>query len=284
MRLFAMTALVMVAFAVNSVLNRAALATEQIDPVSFALIRTLAGALTLVLLVLARDRVLALRGPLRLAGGLSLSVYMLAFSVAYVSIETGVGALILFGGAQVTMFLGAVLLREPVPIGRWVGAGLALVGLIWLLLPGARLAVSVPHGLLMLAAALGWGIYSLVGQRAGEPLRATAANFLVASGVCILATGALLSTLGPATAAGLGLAVLSGAVTSAMAYALWYMVLPQLSASTAGLSFVTVPVIALAGGVLFLGEAVSLRMALASALVLGGVALGVLWRGRPRAA
>ncbi len=280
MRLLLLTSLVMVAFAANSVLNRAALAGGEIGPLDFAVIRVASGALALALLVLWRDRRLSLLGPHRVAGVLSLSLYMLAFSVAYVALDAGVGALILFGGVQVTMFAGAVLAREAMPARRWLGAAVAFAGLVWLLWPGRGAAGSPLHGGLMVMAALGWGIYSLAGRHSGEPLRATAANFVLAAPLCgfvLLVAPMRLDAL-PATPFGIGLAVVSGVVTSAMGYALWYSVLPRLAASIAAVAQLTVPVIALAGGVAFLGESVTAKLVAASVLVLGGVALSVAAR------
>lgn len=278
MRLVVLTSLVMLAFAANSVLNRAALLAPEIDALSFAWIRTASGALALLVLVAVKERGLPLAGPLRPLGALSLAVYMLGFSLAYVAIDTGVGALILFGGAQATMFIGARVMGEHVPPARWIGAGVALVGLAWLCWPSESFALSPVHAALMVAAAFAWGVYSLVGRRAGPPLRASAANFLLAAPLCIIVAFAMPVQLDGAetTARGITLALLSGVVTSAMANAVWYAVLPHLKASVAGLAMVTVPVIALVGGVVFLGEAVSLRLVLASVLVLSGVALGVL--------
>ncbi|MDJ0824502.1 MAG: DMT family transporter [Rhodobacter sp.] len=277
MRLGVLTALVMVAFAANSVLNRMALAAGEIDALLFAVYRVGSGAVALAVLVLLRDRGLALRGPWRVTGVLSLSLYMLAFSVAYVVLDAGVGALILFGGVQVTMFAGAVLAGERVPMLRWAGAGVALGGLAWLLWPGSGASASVLHAGLMLAAALGWGVYSLAGRRSGEPLKATAANFVLAAPVCLVVLWALPVSpeAVPATPRGIVLALISGVVTSALGYALWYSVLPRLAASVAAVAQLTVPVIALAGGVVLLGEAVTWSVLAASALVLGGVALGV---------
>lgn len=281
-RLILLTALVMLAFAANSVLNRAALAGGHIDPLAFAWIRVTSGAVALAVLVVLRDRRLSLAGPHRVAGVLSLTLYLLAFSVAYVSLDAGAGALILFGGVQVTMFAGAVLARETVPPARWLGAVLAFAGLAWLLWPAGGARLPILHGGLMLAAALGWGIYSLAGRRSGEPLRATAANFILAAPICFAVL--LLVPVAPdavaASARGIWLAVMSGVVTSAMGYALWYSVLPQLKASVAAVAQLTVPVIALIGGVVFLGEAVTLTLVLASVLVLGGVALSVMAPGR----
>jgi drug/metabolite transporter (DMT)-like permease len=278
MRLLLLTALVMVAFAANSVLNRLALADGQIGPLVFAFYRVGSGAAVLALLVLVRDRRFSLAGPYRAAGVLSLTLYMVAFSTAYVALDAGVGALILFGGVQVTMFAGAVLAREPVPALRWAGAGLAFAGLVWLLWPDGAVRVPVLHALIMVAAALGWGIYSLAGRKSGEPLRATAANFVLAVPICwlVLALAPVSPDAVPPTARGIGLAVVSGVVTSALGYALWYTVLPKLQASVAAVAQLTVPVIAMAGGMVVLGEVLTPGFLVASALVLGGVGLSVL--------
>ena len=264
MRLLLLTALTMVAFAANSVLNRLALEGGAAGPASFAAIRLVAGAAMLALLAGWRSG--GLRWRTGAGGPAALALYVLGFSFAYVTLQTGVGALILFGGVQVTMFAGAVLGREAVPLRRWLGAGLSFAGLMYLMWP-------VGGAALMAAAALGWGIYSLIGRGTRDPLAATAANFLwaVPAGVAVW-----LFVRDGATAAGVALAVLSGALTSGLGYALWYTVLPALGATRAAVAQLTVPVIAIAGGIVFAGEALSLRVVLASALVLGGVAWSVM--------
>lgn len=274
MRLFLLTALTMIAFAANSVLNRMALVEDGMGPASFAAIRLVSGALALAALVVLRreGRGLRLMAPGRVTGTLSLALYVLGFSFAYVTLDAGLGALILFGGVQVTMFAGAVLAREQVPPARWLGAGVALSGLAVLLWPEGATAPPVAGAALMIAAALGWGIYSLAGRGAGDPLGDTAANFVLAAPLGLLVVLLLPDGV---TVQGVVLACLSGIVTSGLGYALWYTVLPRLAASVAAVAQLTVPLIALAGGVLFLGEALTLRFALASALVLGGVALSL---------
>ena len=152
MRLTGLTALVMVAFAANSVLNRVALAEGRIGAMDFALWRVASGAAALAVLVWWRDRRVVLAGPWRGTGVLALCVYMLGFSAAYLALDAGVGALILFGGVQVTMFAGAVLGRERVPALRWAGAAVALGGLAWLFWPGSGVAVPWRYGALMAAA------------------------------------------------------------------------------------------------------------------------------------
>lgn len=280
MRLFLLTALVMVAFAANSVLNRLALAQGDIGPAAFAAIRLGAGALVLAGLVLARGGRLQLAAPGRALGAGSLALYMLGFSFAYLTLDAGLGALILFGGVQVTMFAGAVLAREPVPPRRWAGAALAFAGLVWLLWPAGAGAPDPLGAALMAAAALGWGLYSLAGRRAADPLAATAANFVLALPAALLAL-ALAADFSGATGKGIAAALLSGAVTSGLGYALWYTVLPRLGASLAALAQLCVPVIALAGGTALLGEAPGPRLVAAGAVVLAGVALGSL-RRRPQ--
>jgi drug/metabolite transporter (DMT)-like permease len=270
MKLASLVALTMVAFAANSVLNRLGVADGMTDPVSFAALRLFSGALALTALVLASRRSLSLWGRSRAIGAGSLAVYMIGFSLAYLTLDAGVGALILFGGVQITIFVVVLLRGEPLPRARWQGAGLAMIGLAYLLLPGAA-APDFGGALLMGAAAIGWGVYTLVGRTEPDALAATAGNFIIAT----LAMGACLLMLPGAhqiSASGAVYAVISGVVTSAMGYALWYRLLPQLEASIAGIAQLTVPVIALFGGMLFLGEAVTLSFVLASALVLGGVA------------
>ncbi|SLN28482.1 EamA-like transporter family protein [Roseovarius albus] len=281
MRLFLLTALTMLAFAANSVLNRMALAEDAIDAVSFGAVRLLAGAVMLAILCFALRDGLALRGPGRALGVVSLLLYIFGFSLAYDSLDAGLGALVLFGVVQITMFAGALVLRELVPPRRWLGAGLAFAGLAWLLWPGSGAEISPMHGGLMALAGFGWGLYSLNGRRGGDALQATAANFIWATPVGVVLMLVTQGTQGIADASnsGIWLAVLSGAVTSGMGYALWYSVLPKLPAAVAAVAQLTVPVIAMAGGMVLLSEALTWQFVVAAVLVLGGVVVSVQ---RPR--
>lgn len=275
MRLFVLTALTMIAFAANSVLNRMALKGGLIDAFDFAAIRLGSGAIALCILALILGRRIPMVAKDRAVGAGSLLLYMVGFSFAYLAMDAGVGALILFGGVQVTMFLGALLLGEPIPLRRWIGAGLAAFGLAWLLWPGPEARLEWGPVLAMAAAAIGWGIYSLAGRRGGDPLASTAANFLLATPVALALV--LFGRSGDvATPAGISLALVSGVVTSGFGYALWYRVLPQLDAARAGVAQLSVPVIAVIGGMAFLAEPLTLRLAVAVILVLGGVFLATL--------
>lgn len=273
-QLILLTVLTMVAFAANSLLNRAALLDGETGPAAFAALRMISGAVCLsTLVVLRRGGDGQTADTNRWPGAAALALYMLGFSFAYVALDAGVGALILFGVVQVTMFAGGIAGGERPAIGRWVGTGLALLGLAWLAAPsGAGNLPAVPV-LLMVAAAIGWGVYSLIGRQASDPLRDSATSFLFASPVALLVWFILPDGL---SMTGAILAVVSGAITSGLGYALWYSVLPRLDASVAALSQLTVPVIAVLGGVVFLGEAPGLRTVLASVVILGGVALGIL--------
>lgn len=278
MRLLGMTALVMVLFAGNSLLTRAGLTAGGMEVLAFSVVRLVAGAVVLAGLCTVSAGGLRFGGPGRWRGVGALLLYIFGFSAAYTGLDAGIGALILFGMVQITMFAAAVRAGEPLPARRWTGAGLAFAGLVWLMWPGGAAVVSAWHGAAMALAGIGWGLYSLAGQREPDALMATAANFVIASGVglglALLATGgALAGDVAGASGLGLALAVASGALTSGLGYALWYSVVPQLDKAVAATAQLTVPVIAMAGGMIWLGEALSLRFVLASVLVLGGVAL-----------
>lgn len=273
MRLFLLTALTMTAFAANSVLNRLALASGDMDVSLFGLIRLASGAVMLAGMVLWQRRGFELGGRVRLWGVAALVAYIFGFSLAYDTLDPGFGALILFAVVQITMFAGAVVSHEIVPRARWAGAALALGGLAWLLSPGGTQSFSAFPILSMIAAGVGWGLYSLVGRGESDPLQATAMNFLLAVPIAVV----IWLGVGTNAVTGTGVvwAVISGAVTSGLGYALWYRILPELGASRAAVAQLTVPIIALGGGMLFLGEALTLRFVLAAALVLAGVGLSL---------
>ena len=268
MQIFLLAAVTMVAFAANSILTRLALDAGHIDPAGFALIRVASGAAVLALLVAWRGRSLPLFRRARVAGALSLALYMVGFSLAYLTLDAGLGALILFGVVQITMF-GHGALRGATPSGRQLsGAAVAFAGLVLVLWPAGGHGTDMVGATLMVLAGLGWAAYSIIGRGAEDPLAATAANFLL----CLPLMLPLPLLMGmQVTAWGAALAVLCGGVTSGLGYALWYAVLRRIDGGTAAVAQLSVPIIAILGGVLFLGEAVGARLFLATALVLGGI-------------
>jgi drug/metabolite transporter (DMT)-like permease len=273
MQTFALTALAMLAFAANSLLTRLGVAGEGMDAGLFAVVRVASGAVVLWALVQRRGRPVPL-GWHRVRPAAMLALYMAGFSAAYQSLDAGVGALILFGGVQVTMFVGALLAGERMTLPKVLGAAVALTGLAVLVWPGPGFALPLPGVALMLAAALGWGVYSLLGRSEVDPLAGTAANFAL----CLpMVLPMVLIGEGAASLPGIVLACVAGGLTSGLGYALWYLVLPRLAATRAAVAQLSVPVLAAAGGVVVLGEALEWRFALAALLVLAGIGL-TLWR------
>jgi drug/metabolite transporter (DMT)-like permease len=269
-----LTLFAMLAFAGNSLLCRSALLNTTIDAASFTTIRLLSGALVLWLITALRHGSPSGRG--NWTSALALFVYAAGFSYAYLSLPAGTGALLLFGAVQITMISHGIRSGERLTPMQVAGLVLALGGLIGLLLPGLA-APPLSGSLLMLAAGIAWGIYSLRGRGASDPTRVTAGNFLRATPVAVLLS-ALMCTHTEFDSAGVGYAIASGALASGVGYAIWYSVLPALRATTAATVQLSVPAIAALGGVLLLDEALSLRMVLASATILGGIAMMIAAR------
>ena len=279
MRLILLTSLAMLAFAANSILTRMAIEGGHIDPSGFALIRVLSGAVVLGMIISQRDSGLPLLRANRIPGAVSLTVYMIGFSLAYLTLDAGLGALILFGVVQISMFaLGA--LRGSSPTERQlVGASIAFVGLLIALWPGPGGSADPIGAVLMVFAGLGWAAYSIIGRQSDDPLAATSANFLLCLPlVLILLVGTGLSF----SATGIALGILCGGLTSGLGYALWYAVLPKLDSATAAVVQLSVPVIAILAGAIFLGELPGMTVILSATLVLGGIGWAVSARSLPR--
>ena len=275
-RVFILTLMAMTAFAGNSLLCRLALKHTSIDAASFTSVRIVSGAITLWLVVNLRGGVRQSAGSW--ASALALFVYAAAFSFAYLSLSAGTGALLLFGAVQATMISRGLRTGERLRIRQLVGLAFALGGLVALLLPGLS-APPLRGSILMLSAGLAWGIYSLRGKSAGDPATTTAGNFLRAVPLAALLSIALLPWV-RLDQAGIVYAVLSGAIASGLGYAIWYTALPGLKATSAATVQLSVPILAAAGGVLFLGESITLRLLVASVAVLGGIALVVTEKRR----
>ena len=276
-RIFSLTLLAMLAFAGNSLLCRAALNQTNIDAASFTTIRLISGAATLWLVV--RLTAGSRAGAGNWISACALFAYAAGFSFAYVSLPAGTGALLLFGAVQATMIGYGIWSGERLSPLQLVGLALALGGLIGLLLPGLS-APPVQGSLLMLAAGVAWGVYSLRGKGVGDPSRVTAGNFLRAAPIAAVASLAMID-VASVDSAGFWLAVTSGALASGVGYAIWYTALPALKATSAASVQLSVPVIAALGGIAFLGEALSLRLLLSSLAILGGIALVILEKRSP---
>ncbi|HKI62688.1 MAG TPA: DMT family transporter [Mariprofundaceae bacterium] len=262
----------MIAFAGNSLLCRFALAHTEIDAASFTSVRLISGAIMLWLLVRMRRGTRTGHG--NLLSALALFAYAAGFSFAYLSLTAGTGALLLFGAVQATMIGHGLWTGERLKGWQVVGLALALAGLVGLLLPGLS-APPLAGSLLMLGAGIAWGIYSLRGKGKGNPLEVSAGNFLLAVPITLALSLMMLNDFSP-DIVGVMYGIASGAVASGLSYAIWYMVLPALKATHAATVQLSVPVVAAAGGVIFLAEPITLRLAIASAAILGGIALVIL--------
>jgi drug/metabolite transporter (DMT)-like permease len=263
----------MLAFAGNSILCRMALADATIDPASFTALRLASGAAMLLLVLSLSHRRKATKGHGSWLSALMLFVYAVCFSYAYVTLSAGAGALILFGFVQATM-IGWGLWTGDRPAGlEWLGWAVAVLGLVWLVMPGIE-APPMAGAALMAASGAAWGIYTLRGRGESDPLAATASNFtrslVFAAALALIAIGNT-----DVSSRGALLAVLSGAATSGIGYVIWYAALDELTAMQAALVQLSVPAIAAGGGVLLLAEPLTVRLLLSTALVLGGLSLAL---------
>lgn len=281
MKTFLYTVMALLAFAANSVLCRLALSDEAIDAASFTSVRLVSGVLMLVVILFcAQSRQKLESNGNRLAqkgswhASLYLFVYAAAFSLAYVSLETGVGALVLFGAVQVTMIIAGLLKGSRLLTTEWLGVVLAFLGFVYLVWPN----LGTPSALgffLMTLSGVAWALYTLAGTHSKQALVDTTFNFvrtlpLVIVLILVCLEGAQL------TLYGVMLAMLSGAFASGLGYAVWYLALAGLTGVQAGVVQLLVPVIAAVGGLVFAGEEVSLRLMVSSVVILGGIAL-VIW-------
>ena len=265
----------MLAFAANSVLCRLALAEQQIDPMSFSLIRVCSGAAVLLLLYIFSVQKAKIQWNIK--NGFSLALYIVAFSMAYLHIDAGVGALLLFGIVQLSMVGYGLCHGEKINIQRGAGLGIAILGIFILLLPGAT-APNLVYVVIMVLSGIGWAMYSIAGKNMQNPLASTLANFVMAIPFVLLAYVAFY-TQSFAKPQGILLAVLSGGLASSGAYVLWYAIVKYIDRVTASTVQLSVPCLAILGGSLFIGETIGLRIVLSTVIVLLGIFL-VIYTGK----
>ena len=275
-RLFFLVLLTMTAFAFNSILARLAISNQEIGPVSFALLRLLSGSIILIIIVVYR---LGLNSLFKIKpnfkGIIGLSLYMVGFHYAYYFLDAGIGAIILFGGVQIIMFSSAINSKENPSIYNWLGMTTAMIGIVILFLPEDLVSSQPKMGLmLMLLAAIGWGIYTISGKSSKNPLITTMSNFIFTLPI-IFFNLVIYPDVIKLSFIGFFLAICSGAIMSALGYSLWYSILPFLEKTIAALVQLLVPVIALTMSILFLNEKLSYVSFLSSLLIICGVTVGI---------
>ena len=276
LRTVAFTTLSLVAFAANSVLCRMALGADTIDAPSFTAVRLLTGSIVLLAILGFRGKRADSSEKGSWVAGAMLFLYAATFSFAYVTLDTGTGALILFGSVQITMILLTLLSGTRMHVAEWIGVSIAFFGFVYLILPGAT-APSSSGFILMTVAGIAWGIYTLKGRGSTNPLRDTAHNFIKTVPFVVLLIPFAFRDA-HYTTEGILLAALSGGIASGIGYTLWYTALGGLSATLAAVLQLLVPVIAAFGGVLFVSETISMRLIISAAMILGGILMVVLGR------
>ena len=271
MRIIFLSCLALLAFAANSILNRAAVADGAIGPASFAAIRVFSGALVLgIAYFVHHKKFISL--PNNYLGPFGLLIYVLFFSFAYQQLNAGFGALVLFGAVQIAMFFGAYVMGRKPNIGEVTGACIAFMGLVYLMYPTLQLGGAIAS-VLMVISGIGWAIFSIMGQKSSDPLASSASSFIL---ILPFVLGVwLFNTNEPISIQGAVLAMISGGVTSGMGYLVWYSVLPKIATTTAAVIQLSVPVIAIIFGIILLGEQTDKRTWVSTAVVVIGVLLSV---------
>ncbi len=280
LRVAGLTILALVAFAGNSVLCRLALADSSIDAASFTTVRLVSGAIALLIILSATSRGTRPASYGSWMSAAMLFLYAACFSFAYISLDTGIGALILFGMVQATMVAGALMAGDRPTVAEWIGWLLAIGGFVYLVSPGLT-APSPGGSALMAIAGIAWGIYSLRGRNESFALAGTTYNFVRSVPLVLIVSAFSLQDL-HLTTNGVVLAILSGAITSGVGYAVWYTVLQSISSMQAAMVQLSVPVLAAAGGILLLSESISLRLIVSSLLILGGIFLAIFGKTKLR--
>lgn len=269
-KLFALTSLTLIFFAFNSILTRAALLDELIDAYSFTFIRLLSGSLMLLLIVFYKNKTIEFNIKSNWSSSFFLFLYAICFSYAYINLDAGIGALILFAFVQLFLIFIAVLKKEVLTSQKQFGIALAFIGLTYLLYPKEEFELSIFHLLLMIVSGIAWGVYTYLGKGSKNALIHTNDNFLKSILFITLFYFIFVENI-DVTSQGILLATISGAITSAIGYSLWYYLLPKISIVNSGVIQLSVPVIAIFLGVLLLDETLTISLILSTFLILIGI-------------
>lgn len=273
-QLFFLSSITLLFFAANSLLCKAALENSNIDANSFTFLRLFSGSLVLVLLILLKEKSINFNIKTNWKSSFMLFMYAICFSYAYLGLDAGLGALVLFATVQLTMILVAILKKEKLTIKKSIGLVLALSGLIYLLFPKDDFSLSLFHFSLMVLSGIAWGFYTILGKGSKNALNDSGDNFIKTIPFMIVFSIIFSSKVEITTYAAI-LAIISGGVTSALGYALWYIILKNMKILTASIIQLLVPVIAIFLSVLLLGEVLTLTLIVSSVLILSGIFISI---------
>lgn len=278
MQLFILVSLSLIFLSANSIFARMALITQNIDAFSFTFLRILSGAILLLIIYFYKTKTLKFDLKKNWISSFMLFLYAICFSYSYVNMEAGVGTLILFASVQISMILIAIFYKEKFSSKKALGVIIAFSGLFYLLYPKEEFSLSFYHSFLMILSGIAWAVYSVLGKKSTNATLNTTDNFLKATLFVIIFMSLFISELkfDLYTAS---LAIISGSLTSAVGYLIWYFVLPKMKITTASILQLLVPIIAIFLGVVFLDEALTFELIISTLLILLGILIALFWAG-----
>ena len=269
------TSIVLLFFASNSILVKFALLYEYADAYSFTFLRLLFGAIVLMILVFIKEKKINISFKQNRLSSLMLFSYAIFLSYAYLSLDAGLGALILFAAVQLTILLYSLIKKESITLQKVLGIVISFGGLVYLLYPSESFELSLFHVILMIISGISWGVYTILGKSSTNATKHTMDNFIIATLLCIIVAIFLCPDINT-TSNGVIIAFISGGITSALGYALWYYILPQMQSITSGIIQLLVPPIAIFISVLFLGELLTLKLVISTCVILLGILIAIL--------
>lgn len=272
--LFFLTLLTLTFFALNSIFCRIALLNNLIDAYSFTGIRLISGAITLLIILLLKNKKYSFKTQTSWKGGIYLFIYAIFFSYSYINIDAGLGALILFGVVQITMILIGIYKGEKLSFQKLFGVIFAFLGLVYLLIPSKEFSLPILSATLMIISGIGWAYYTVSGKVKGDKVLLTTNNFIKASFLVVLSLPLFINFIQLSTI-GTFYAILSGSITSAIGYFLWFYVVNKLDIITSSVIQLSVPLIAIFLGVLILNENLTSKLVISSSIILIGIFISI---------
>lgn len=259
----------------NSVFCKLAISTNSIDAFSFTFFRLFFGSITLILIYFYKTKKLVLNKKTNWLSSFMLFLYAICFSYSFLNIDAGLGTLLLFAVVQIVMIVFSLFHKEKINVQKIIGMFLALFGLVYLLYPKESFEVSLFHGFLMIIAGIAWALYTVLGKKSNDALYNTMDNFTKALIFVAIFYILFLPQNSFITQNGLFLAFISGSLTSAIGYVLWYSILPKIEFITAGVIQLFVPIISIIISIIFLNEILTLTLFLSTVIIFCGILLTI---------
>lgn len=274
LKLFILIFIALLFLAVNSILCKMAISTQNIDAFSFTILRIFSGAILLLGIYFYKNRNLKFDMKKNWLSSFMLFLYAICFSYSYINMFAGIGTLILFAVVQLSMILIALFYKEKLTINKILGIIVAFSGLFFLLYPKEDFSLSFFHTFLMIISGIAWAIYSVIGKSSTNALLNTTDNFFKATIFTIIFMVFFIKELKLDLYTSF-LAVISGAITSALGYLIWYKILPKIQITTASILQLIVPILAIFLSVIVLDEKFSFELGISTFIILFGIFLAL---------